>query len=165
MSYPAKPVEGLRSASGIRLGITATLVLAGSMGLTGVSAAQQPVFTPPPARSADIPAGQSCSLVLVRSYGASQLVARAAPGVSGSWSLTVRSGNLDVDQTGQLTGRAHLQELTRITLDAERRPAVNHGAASLYGPVYGPPASPVNAVLTVRNDRGRVICRARPDLR
>ena len=164
MSHADAHAKAPRRRSGKRLmGLTA-LALAAGIGVTGIASAQRPFFNPPPAR-ADIPAGQACSLALVRSYGASQLVARAAPGVSGRWSLTVRSGNLDVDQAGQLTGGAQLQELTRITLDAERRAAVNHGAASLYGPAYGPPASPVNAVLTVRNDRGRVICRARPDLR
>mgnify|MGYP007011820684 CR=1 FL=1 len=160
--------NALTQASHTRRRIGAGLI--GAMAALGAllgspATAQQPWLNTPPPAAPDIRPGEACSLVLVQSFGARVLVARAAPGIAGSWSLTVRNAGLEVDQSGPVTGARHVQELSRITLDGQRPPAINHGAAGLYGPVSYPGQSPVNATLVVRNERGRVICRARPDLR
>lgn len=146
------------------LGFAAALATLGAA-LAGPALAQQPRFVPPPAQAPDVRPGEACSLVLVQSLGSRQLIARAAPGVTGRWSLRARGSGLDVDLGGGVPGSPRIQELSRVTLDAQLRPAVDHSAAGLYGPVSSPGQTPVNATLIVRDERGRVICRARPELR
>ncbi|WP_439634636.1 hypothetical protein [Glycocaulis sp.] len=140
-------------------------ILAFAVVLPGAAMAQQPSFNPPPPRAPDIRPGEACSLVLVQGRGTRQLIARAAPGISGHWSLSVRSDGLQSDQSGPLQGGSSVQELTRITLDGQYRPVADHSAAGLYGPVTRPGAAPVQAALVVRDGRGRVVCRAAPELR
>lgn len=156
--------ERRRGRFAARAAISAAMLALG-LSLPGTAAAQQPWFNPPPPRAPDIRPGEACSLVLVQSRGSRQLIARAAPGIAGHWSLSVRSDGLESDQSGPLQGRPGVQELTRMTLDGQFRPAVDHSAAGLYGPVARPGARPVHAVLVVRDRRGRVLCRAVPELR
>lgn len=133
------------------------------LGAATAASAQRPVLVMPPAH--DVAPGAACSLDLVQTYGSRQLIARAAPGVTGAWSLQARAPGIHVDQSGPLNGAHRIQELSRVTLDAQLRPAVNHGAAGLYGAAPGPNARSVSAALIVRDARGRVICRATPQLR
>lgn len=146
-----------------RITLTAAVL---ALGIAAAASAQRPVLVTPPAPSQGVAPGAACGLDLVQTYGSRQLVARAAPGITGSWSLDVRAPGIDVDQSGPVNGAARIQELSRVTLDAQLRPAVNHGAAGLYGPARGAGASSsVSAVLIVRDLSGRVICRATPQLR
>ncbi|KPP81116.1 MAG: hypothetical protein HLUCCA04_09000 [Oceanicaulis sp. HLUCCA04] len=165
MAHPETRV-GAASPSGRKsqAGIAAAIMVLATI-LTGAATAQQPYFNPPPPRAPDIRPGEACSLVLVHSYGARQLVARAAPGVTGRWELSARSRDLDIDQSGALSGAGRLQELTRITIDGQLRPAVDRSAAGLYGPVSVPGRSPVRATLVIRNRQGQVVCRASPERR
>lgn len=136
-----------------------------ALGAATAASAQRPVLVMPPAPAHNVVPGAACSLYLVQTYGSRQLIARAAPGITGSWSMQARAPGINVDQSGPVNGGQRVQELSRITIDAQLRPAVNHGAAGLYGAVPGPSARSVSAVLIVRNASGRVICRATPQLR
>lgn len=146
--------------------VTLTLAAAALvLGAATAASAQRPVLVMPPAQAPSVAPGAACSLDLVQTYGSRQLIARAAPGVTGAWSMQARAPGINVDQSGPVSGAPRVQELSRVTLDAQLRPAVNHGAAGLYGAVPGPAARSVSAVLIVRDARGRVICRATPRLR
>jgi len=131
----------------------------------GAAQAQRPHLIMPPGHAPAVPANAACSLVLEHSYGPQQLIARAAPGVSGSWTLYARGPGLRVDQSGPLSAAPRTQLLSRITLNGRDRPVVNRAATGLYGPVRGPAPQSVSGLLEVRDDYGRVICRAEPELR
>jgi len=148
-----------------RLACLSLAVAALALGAATAASAQRPVAVTPSAPAHNAAPGEACSLDLVQVYGSRHLIASAAPGVTGAWSLQARAPGFRLDQSGPVNASQHVQELSRITLDARLRPAVNHGAAGLRGAVPGPGAQSLSAVLTVRDARGRVICRATPQLR
>jgi hypothetical protein len=148
-----------------RLACLSLTVAALALGAATAASAQRPAAATASAPAHHAAPGGLCALDLVDAYGSRHLIASAAPGVAGAWSLEARAPGFRLDQSGPVNPSLQVQELSRVTLDARLRPAVTRGAAGLRGAVPGPDARSLSAVLTVRDARGRVICRATPQLR
>jgi hypothetical protein len=144
-----------------RLACLSLTVAALALGAATAAFAQRPA----PVTAQNGAPGGLCALDLVDAYGSRHLIASAAPGVAGAWSLEARAPGFRLDQSGPVNASLQVQELSRVTLDARLRPAVTRGAAGLRGAVPGPDARSLSAVLTVHDAGGRVICRATPHLR
>lgn len=89
---------------------------------------------------------ERCQLI----YGGYYVIALAAPQGAASWDLDLRSSGLDTSQGGPLPGAS--PELTTLSQVVLLHDPTGRGIQSLR-------SRPVHAELTVRDDRGRTVCR------
>ena len=116
--------------------------------------------------------GEDCWLEVRRAGSHADLIAWAGPDMEGSYELTVRAldadAGLDTAQSGRVSTGAEPERLARIALSTPpHRPPTRDFRSDQ--PIFGgeprvPSAAeadpPFEAELTIRDDRGRLICRA-----
>lgn len=104
--------------------------------------------------------GSHCALHVDQFSGSPRLIATAAPGLIGDWSLSVRSPSLVADQSGPVHTRSQAAALSTMVLSGGpqrfMRSAFGFNNGIRRVPVQ---SGPIFASLTVRDVDGFVICR------
>jgi len=110
----------------------------------------------------DTEAAPLCQLLMVEGPNGRELVAQAAPGLSGRWTLEAGGPAMMMQQSGPLPGRAEgASELARLQLAsaAGRAPGLDElrPGQTVIG---GSEVEPVFASLRLEAEDGRLICAA-----
>ncbi|WP_440959447.1 hypothetical protein ACFELO_04875 [Oceanicaulis sp. LC35] len=134
------------------------LAISGSVGLVAACAHAQSETV----AGSDAKAPSPCALSLMQTDTGRALIAEAAPGLVGRWSLQAGGPAMMMEQSGDLEDRpADQWRLARLDLASPSGPAPELDTLRPGQTVIsGSPDTPVFASLQIEDEAGRLICTA-----